>query len=424
MTRPVRCFISYSRHDDAYRLELEKHLKPLRRAGLLETWSDQAIDAGTEWEQQIHDSLDTAEIILLLVSADFLASDFCWEIEVKKAMARHEAGSAKVIPVFVHPCHWKGAPFEKLQGVPDPKVPISEWDNRNRAFTFVAEAVHKAAEEMSARRVPTSSAPVPLAPGTVFRDFPDGPELVVIPPGKFLMGSPGLEAERFEDEGPQHSVTIGYPLAVGRFPVTRGEFAAFVATTGHATPGGAFIWKETRWTLDPARDWRSPGFDQTDRHPAVCVNWQDAQAYVAWLVQHTGKPYRLLSEAEWEYACRAGTATRYWWGDPWDPAKANGANNVGKTTEVGAYPANDFGLYDMLGNAWEWVEDVWHDSYDGAPADGSAWTDGLGSNSDPDRVVRGGCWYGISWDLRSAYRGRNHPDDRDIYLGFRVARTL
>lgn len=438
MTRPLRCFISYSHKDDAYRLELEKHLKPLRRAGLLETWSDRAIDAGTEWVLQIHDSLDTAEIILLLVSADFLASDFCWEVELKKAMTRHDARSAKVIPVFVHPCHWQGAPFEKLQGVPDPKVPISEWDNRNRAFTFVAEAVHKAAEEMSVslaaitpkpepsppRSVADSSPslvvspllvadsalahkPAVLAPGTVFQDFPEGPELVVIPPGEFLMGSPQTETGRFGDEGPQHPVMIGYPLAVGRYPVTFAEWDAALAAGG------------------------CNGYSPNDRRlgrgrrPVINVSWKDAQAYVAWLVQRTGKPYRLLSEAEWEYACRSGTTTARHWGDGIDSGHANyDDSGIGKTTEVGQYPANDFGLYDMLGNVWEWVEDVWRDRYVGAPVDGSAWTNGLGSKSDSHRVVRGGSWLKGSRFLRSAFRIENRPDYRGSSIGFRVARTL
>jgi formylglycine-generating enzyme required for sulfatase activity len=154
----------------------------------------------------------------------------------------------------------------------------------------------------------------------------------------------------------------------------------------------------------------------------VCVSWENAKAYVAWLSQETGQPYRLLSEAEWEYACRAGTTTRYWWGDdPPTPEQANFGRNVRGTTEVGTYPANPWGLHDMHGNVWDWVEDCWNESYQGAPSDGSAWMSGDCSR----RVLRGGSWtYGGRAVLRSAFRGRSFADFRSFNRGFRVARTL
>jgi formylglycine-generating enzyme required for sulfatase activity len=152
----------------------------------------------------------------------------------------------------------------------------------------------------------------------------------------------------------------------------------------------------------------------------INVSWDDAKAYVGWLSAQTGHPYRLLSEAEWEYACRAGTRTRFWWGDEITPENANYGINVGKTSEVGRYPANPFGLCDMHGNVWEWVEDGWHDSYDGAPNDGSAWIAG----EDSRRVLRGGSWIELSGSQRSACRLWYDSGDRNYFLGFRVARTL
>ena len=138
----------------------------------------------------------------------------------------------------------------------------------------------------------------------------------------------------------------------------------------------------------------------------INVSWDDAQAYVAWLSKETGQPYRLLSEAEWEYAARAGTTTRYSWGDdPPTPEQANFGRNVGKTTEVGTYPPNPWGLHDMHGNVWEWVEDCWNESYQGAPSDGSAWTSGDCSR----RVLRGGSWVNDPEYLRSADRGGTTP---------------
>ena len=180
---------------------------------------------------------------------------------------------------------------------------------------------------------------------------------------------------------------------------------------------------------DTSGNWRAPGFEQTDNNdPVVCVSWDDAEAFVSWLRSTTdqhyqllseaeweyaaraGKTYQLLSEAEWEYAARAGTTTRYWWGnDLPTPEQANFGINVGKTTEVGSYPANPWGLYDMNGNVWEWVEDCWHESYQGAPSDGSAWTSGDCSR----RVLRGGSWSGRPEYLRSANRGWYSTDHRN-----------
>jgi formylglycine-generating enzyme required for sulfatase activity len=153
----------------------------------------------------------------------------------------------------------------------------------------------------------------------------------------------------------------------------------------------------------------------------VCVSWEDAKTYVEWLGKETGQLYRLPSEAEWEYACRAGTTTRYWWGDDSPtPEQANFGMNVRRTTEVGFYPANPWGLHDMHGNVWEWVEDCWNDSYEGAPNDGSAWTSGDCSR----RVLRGGSWNYEPELLRSALRSVDLTGGRDNYVGFRVARTL
>ncbi len=150
----------------------------------------------------------------------------------------------------------------------------------------------------------------------------------------------------------------------------------------------------------------------------INVSWNDARAYVEWLAAEAGQSYRLLTEAEWEYACRAGTTTRYLWGDDISEDKANYGG--GRTSEVGSYPASPFGLYDMHGNVWEWVEDRWHDTYKGAPEDGAAWLQG----NDSRRVLRGGSWVSRLEFLRSAYRYRHGIDVRVSVVGFRVARTF
>ena len=192
--------------------------------------------------------------------------------------------------------------------------------------------------------------------------------------------------------------------------------------------------------MDQAKDWRNPGYAQEDPHPVACVSWEDAKAYVVWLSGRTGKAYRLLTEAEWEYAARAGTTTRRFWGDYGDEscAYANGADQTTKaqvpgaanwlvancndryahTAPVGSYRANAFGLFDMLGNVWEWTEDCWNGNYGDAPSDGRAWATGDCSQ----RVVRGGSWSDIPMFLRSALRFRGSTAIRDSYVGFRVAR--
>jgi formylglycine-generating enzyme required for sulfatase activity len=263
-----------------------------------------------------------------------------------------------------------------------------------------------------------------------FEDCPECPEMVIAPAGRFTMGSPTDELEPFEWED-QVSVTIAKPLAVGRFAVTRGEFAAFVAATGHKTDGGCQVFMGTEWKLQADASWRSVGFGQTDRHPVVCVNWNDAKAYAEWLSKATGKSYRLLSESEREYVARAGTTTPFWWGSTISTGQANyngdhvyasGAKGEYRkvTVAVDSFSANPWGLYNVHGNVWEWAEDCWNDKNSGKPGSGSARTSGdCGS-----RVLRGGSWKNVPQYLRSAHRFGNSPVNRDDNLGFRVARTL
>ena len=265
-----------------------------------------------------------------------------------------------------------------------------------------------------------------LKPGTVFRDIdaPWCPEMVVLPAGSFLMGSPEDEEDRDNDEGPQHRVTIGHPLAIGLYPITVSEYRRFVETTGHSHADGLQIWDGSLWRREASKSWRDPGFQQTDRHPVVGVSWRDSQAYLEWLKRETGKPYRLPSEGEWEYAARAGMVTRYAFGDAITPKDANySESKLDRTTEVGVYTPNSWGLYDMHGNVWEWVEDVWHDGYEGTPSNG-AWIDEGGNNSSRIRILRGGSWGSGPGGLRSAMRNKGGLDYRDNDLGFRVARKL
>ena len=296
-----------------------------------------------------------------------------------------------------------------------------------------ADAKRKAEEEREraeAAARPDPALAVQPGSGQSFRDrlvdgqpCPTCPEMVVVPAGNVMMGSPENERGRSDAEGPQHRVTIASPFAIGKFSITRGEFAAFVKETDYRAEGGCDVWTGSEWRSQPDRSWRSPSFEQDDRHPVVCVNWYDAKAFVAWLSKKVGKAYRLLTEAEREYATRAKTITRYSFGDnevalseyAWYQANAGGT-----THPVGEKKPNAFGLFDMHGNAWAWCEDIWHSSYLGAPNDGSAWLTGY----PPYRVLRGGSWYRNPNGLRSAFRVYFSPDGRYNDTGFRVARGL
>ena len=265
-------------------------------------------------------------------------------------------------------------------------------------------------------------------PRTVFRDCDACPEMVVVSPGSFTMGSPATEADRGDHEGPRREVTIDYPLAVGVYEVTFAEWDACVSAGGC----GRYRAEDEGWGRG--------------RRPVVNVSWEDAQAYVAWLSDETGQQYRLPSEAEWEYVARAGTRTaRYWGGSRSGQCRyANGSDQDFATTErgqrlteffepascsdgygdrtapVGAFQPNGFGLHDVLGNVWEWTEDCGNDGYAGALTDGSPWTSGDCTR----RMLRGGSWLDFPDVLRSANRLGNEAGDRYYLNGFRLARTM
>src|SRR5215469_11066692 len=248
---------------------------------------------------------------------------------------------------------------------------------------------------------------------TKFRDCIDCPEMVVIPAGSFTMGVPQTGIDRYGfslgDSAPIHLVRIAQPFALGEFLVTRRQYAAFAAETGHKGSGcSALPLDGTAWKFDPALSWRDPGFTQADDHPAVCVSWDDAIAYASWLSKKTGRNYRLPSEAEWEYAARAGDTAGRYFGDAPICEFANVRDRSKKqlystgqffecnsgfsnTSPVGSFPPNGFGLYDMLGNVWEWVEDCWAKSYVDAPVDGAARENALCEA----RVRRGGSWNSV-----------------------------
>jgi uncharacterized protein (TIGR02996 family) len=231
-----------------------------------------------------------------------------------------------------------------------------------------------------------------------------GMELALILPGSFWMGSPDAEQWRSNDEQ-RHRVNLTQPFFLGVYPVTVGEFGRFVAATNY----------------NAGSEWRHPGFAQTDRHPVVNVSWNDAQALVAWLNQvegNSGLVYALPTEAQWEYACRAGSETDYWWGN--DENKLGeyawfDGNSGNATHPVDTKQPNSWGLWQMQGNIWEWCADLYGDYPTGEVTDPS------GASGGSRRVFRGGAWSNDPARCRSAYRGYSDPGNRFTYIGFRLA---
>jgi formylglycine-generating enzyme required for sulfatase activity len=243
-------------------------------------------------------------------------------------------------------------------------------------------------------------------PGQTFRDCADCPEMVVVPAGSFLMGSLEGDPQSFPDERPRHFVTLPRAFAVGVFEVTFAEWDACTRDGGCRHRPADNGWGR-------------------DRRPVINVSWVDAQDYVRWLRQKTGRDYRLPSEAEWEYAARAGSPTTRHWGEGIGDGYANcrgcgSAWDNRQTAPVGSFPPNDFGLRDVLGNVWEWVEDCWSPNYQGAPSDGSAWTTGKCRR----RVLRGGSWVDLPAFVRLPDRIRADAGARVGNFGFRVAVSL
>ena len=295
------------------------------------------------------------------------------------------------------------------------------------------------------------------------------PELVVIPVGSYLMGSPEREAGRYPNEGPQHLVSFTRPFAIGRTEITVGEFRRFVETTGYLTTAERGVMRGSltrdavtgQWEVVPSLNWRlgPQGEVSGESMPVIHVSWEDAYAYTKWLAYQTGEPYRLPSEAELEYVNRAGSDSVYSWGD--NPPTQRVANlrgehdialmaanfqvstpgeldylnrgapspqdfagyrdGYGDLSPVASFAPNAFGVFDTTGNVWEWAQDCWHESYQGAPADGSAWMDEGNCNV---RVLRGSSWYCSPRYTRSANRWGENRYFRNMYVGFRVARDI
>ncbi len=437
----ARIFISYRRQDSRYQAR-SIYSAFVREVGPENVFMDvDSIPPGVNFRKILKDWVDQCEVLLALIGPDWIEARDPQtgqrRLDNPSDFVRIEIGEALRRDIPVAPVLLDGAALPQAHQLPDD---LKELCDRQAAFveyrTFDAD-VERLIKKLRLSGRP--SAPGPAADdgrvkidAAIFHGAPDGrmlpgngqsewfkdhslaPEMAIIPKGRFVMGSPAGEEERREAEGPQHQVAIKAPFALGRFAVTLAEFGAFVEATGHA--------------IDDT--YKNPGFAQTPRHPVVGVSWDDATAYCQWLSKTTGKTYRLPSEAEWEYACRAGGSTPFWWGSSISTDDANydgnytyGSGKKGQyrkaTAPVESFKPNPWGLYQMPGNVWEWCADPWHENYRGAPEDGSVWEVG-----DARRVLRGGSWSDVPQDLRAARRYGSQPVYRDYLVGFRLARTL
>ena len=283
-------------------------------------------------------------------------------------------------------------------------------------------------------------ASVDLVAGGVFADCADCPQMVVIPPGDFVMGfDGGVSEDRYE--GPSHPVTIGYSFALGLLEITNAQFRQFIDATGYTPGTDCRMWTGASVEDVPGKDWRDPGYGRPPRddEPVACVSWYDSKAYVAWLSEKAGHPYRLPTEAEWEYVAHDRRVTAHAWGDdpeagcdvanyydqsaagqrPWDPVACDDGHPI--VAPVGSLATNSFGVHDIIGNVWEWVEDCYVMTYGPQPTDGSAYqVEGTCER----RGVRGGAWHSRATWQRPTFRGRDTEDFETQVFGIRVARDL
>ncbi len=512
----------------------------LRREGSIRIWHDREIGAGEEWRGQIDEELEAADLILLLVSASFLASDYCYDVETRRALERHALGEARVVPVIVRPCDWQSAPFAELQAVPTNGKPVTRWEDRDVAWTEIAKGMRRAIAELRGQSSPpleshqgrkprygdeeirrwslqlkelyrhrkdltlagSSTVEIedeildvrrllrkgpqlrageflgdgryellePVGQGgfaTVWRAWDTDveeqvavkvlhghlsedrsrrerffrgarkmaelthPHIVrVLPTGKFLMGSPETELGRDNDEV-QHEVELSRPFLISETELTQEQWRqvtksepSYFEKCGADCPVERVSWYEavefanrlsdreglaTCYVLGECTGTLGGGCESGER---FCGG--DYFCKTASMLKLDCEGYRLPTEAEWEFATRAGTETPFWAGDDLTREQANFLS--GKTVEVRSFDPNPWGLYEVHGNVWEWVWD-WEAAY---PASA---TDPLGPETGSFRVVRGGSWCNGARDCRSADRSSRAPGDRNAYLGFRLVKT-
>jgi formylglycine-generating enzyme required for sulfatase activity len=416
-------FFCYVREDEQFVLQLAGNLRVKGVPIWLDQWN---IPPGADWDRSIDDAIYNCADFIIILSPQALEST-----EVRGELRTALDEKKHIIPVIRYACRVPRQ-LRTIQYIdfssrdPDDQAALTRLLRTLRASTdmeelqrvetnvklpeeaklTVTEAVTKKEEDVRQAKEETTGERR-KRPGKIFRDVlkdgSQGPQMVVVPAGEFKMGDVCGDGD--VEERPVHSVRISKAFAIGRYPITFEEYDRFATATSRELPD------------DLA--WGRGG------QPVINVAWADAVECANWLSEQTGKHYRLPTEAEWEYAARAGSETAYWWGTEIKSGMANCADDGSRwgrkqTAPVGSFPPNPFGLYDTAGNVWEWVQDHWHENYAGAPIDGSAWED----KTSGKRVIRGGSWNVSPRNLRSSNRSRGNPGFRGNVVGFRLAQDL
>ncbi len=377
---PVDAFISFAHADEEHLETLRKHLALLRRQGRIRAWHDREITAGDSWRGEIDGALERAEIVLLLVSPDFVASDFCWDVELERALKRRSQG-VRVVPILLRPTDWRSSALGELQALPRDARPITTWPDRDQAWVDVVEGLRQLLDQLAAGAAAADPAGAAVSPGE--RRHRDGSALIRVPTATYPLGAADLDPA----SGPPRDVALD-AFWIGKHPVTNAQYRAFL----DAVPG-----PEPRYWSDP----RFAGDDQ----PVVGITWQEADAYC----RHAG--LMLPPEAWWEAAARGPDGRPYPWGDASPtPERAVFAGVIAAPAAIGGRPAgaSRTGAHDLAGNVREWCAEPWQQPSGGADA-GSF------------RVVRGGAWNDPAWKLRAAWRTWAVADERSPSVGFRVA---
>jgi formylglycine-generating enzyme required for sulfatase activity len=395
----TQVFISYSHQDAEWLKRLTTMLRPLTRTQTITVWDDTRIQAGSQWRGEIQQALAAAKVAVLLVSPNFLASDFIANHELPPLLKAAVEEGLKILWVAVRASLYKETTIADFQAVNNPAKPLNSlepWEV-DAELVNIAEQIKEAASQF-----------IPPSPQGLQGIPPFEPEMILIPAGEFLMGSdPQKDKAAFVDEQPQHRIWLPeYYLA--KTPVTNAQYNAFVLATGHQAPVG---W--TNFTPPPGKE----------DHPVVGVSWYDARDYCQWLSQMTSKDYRLPSEAEWEKGARGVDDRIYPWGNQWEATRCNSLEGgLWKTTSVHAYPqgASPHGLLDMAGNVWEWTRSLWGNYPYPADQPELGQRENLNAPPDTPRVLRGGAFDKPRSHMRCACHVRYDAFLKDEHFGFRV----
>lgn len=429
----IDVFIAYARKDVAYLDALRTYLKPLSRKNSINIWYDGEIAPGTVWEEQVKANLHNADIILLLVSAYSLDSDYFHDKEMADALKRHAEEKTIVIPVILSDCIWEITDLQHLQALPQNGKAIKEWDDESRAYANIVRGLLKSIEAVKQRQMEGNKAleakeqnkrqaqikrrkkeeedkeqkglkatKPPVQPDPINKELPFSiqqliADMVPVKGGTFKMGCTKEQGDCQENEKPVHEVRLS-DFSIGQYEVTQEQWQAVMGS--------------------------NPSHNKNCKLcPVENVSWNDIQDFIKKLNKQTGKNFRLPTEAEWEFAARGGKESKgfkYAGGDVVDEVAWYNGNSDNKTHPVGKKKANELGLYDMSGNVWEWCAD-WYDGnyYAKSPADNPQ-----GPSTGTYRVYRGGSYFSDPIHCRPAYRGYWLPDHRCNDIGFRLVLSL